>query len=148
MGNVHMLQNMMKQQKKLDEKGNSSQNHNHQGLGPSLDYGKEVIVVAKKQSYLLVLAAFLVAVMLVAEPNNVWAAPSSGQTGANQVAMVNLNQASLEDLTSVRGIGPSIAQRIVDYRTDHGSFESVSDLTRVKGIGQATYEKIKQQVTL
>lgn len=51
------------------------------------------------------------------------------------VAKININKASVDELTQLKFIGPELAERIVQYRTEHGPFERVEDLTKVKGIG-------------
>ena len=56
---------------------------------------------------------------------------------------LDLNTATLEELEAVPGIGPVTGQRILDYRDEIGSFESVDQLQNVKGIGDVTFEKIK-----
>lgn len=56
---------------------------------------------------------------------------------------IDLNTASLEDLITVPGIGEKKAQDIIDYRLEHGRFESVEDLKQISGIGDATFEKIR-----
>ncbi|NLT94152.1 MAG: competence protein ComEA [Clostridia bacterium] len=61
---------------------------------------------------------------------------------------INLNTATLEQLDSLTGIGPSKAQAIIDYRNSKGGFKSIEELMNVKGIGQATFDKIKDQVTI
>lgn len=61
---------------------------------------------------------------------------------------INLNTATLEQLDSLPGIGPALAQRILDYRAQHSSFKSVEELKEVKGIGDALFDEIKDQVTL
>ena len=58
-------------------------------------------------------------------------------------AAVNVNTADANTLTKFNGVGPSTAQKIIDYRTANGDFASCDDLTKVKGIGPATLEKIK-----
>lgn len=61
---------------------------------------------------------------------------------------VNINTANLNELDTLPGIGPSIAQRIIDYREENGDFKSIEDLQNVKGIGNAKYEEIKDKVTV
>lgn len=60
---------------------------------------------------------------------------------------VNINVAEAEELSDLPGIGPVLAQRIVDYRTDHGPFENINSITEVSGIGDASFEKIKDCIT-
>ena len=62
--------------------------------------------------------------------------------------MVNINTATADELTKLKGIGPAMAQRIVEYREENGMFQSPEDLQRVKGIGKAKFAKLKEQVTL
>ena len=61
-------------------------------------------------------------------------------------ALLDLNSATLEELQTLPHIGPVLAQRIVDYRTEHGGFQSVSELMEIKGIGEKIYEAIAEQV--
>lgn len=65
-------------------------------------------------------------------------------SGANDVAgLVNINTASAAELQTLSGIGPSMAQSIIDERTKNGAFASVDDLVRVSGIGEKKLAKIK-----
>ncbi|MCW6008035.1 ComEA family DNA-binding protein [Micromonospora sp. CPCC 205371] len=59
---------------------------------------------------------------------------------------VNLNTATLAELDALPGVGPVLAQRILDHRDQHGGFRSVSDLRQVDGIGEARYEQLKELV--
>ncbi len=61
---------------------------------------------------------------------------------------VDVNTATAEQLDALPGIGPVLAQRIVDWRTAHGPFASVDDLDEVSGIGAATLAKFRSQLTL
>lgn len=61
---------------------------------------------------------------------------------------VNINSASKRMLESLPGIGPVLADRIIDYRTANGAFARVDDLTRVKGIGDKTLEKLVPYITI
>ena len=61
---------------------------------------------------------------------------------------VNLNTATLEQLQTLPGVGPVLAQRILDYRDQHGGFESVADLQNVSGIGVSRYNDLKNRVTV
>ena len=62
--------------------------------------------------------------------------------------LININTASLEQLDALPGIGPAIAQRIIDYREKIGGFTSIEQITEVSGIGEATFAKIKDSVTV
>jgi competence protein ComEA len=68
------------------------------------------------------------------------AAPAGG--------LVNLNTATLADLDTLPGVGPVLAQRILDARDAQGGFKAVSDLRKVDGIGDARYEQLKDLVTV
>lgn len=87
-----------------------------------------------------VVLALLVAGVAVAAP----AAESTNK--ADSLAPVDLNQATLEELVEIPGIGPTMAQRILDWRDEHGPFERVDDLLKVKGIGEKSFEKLKPYV--
>lgn len=61
---------------------------------------------------------------------------------------INLNAATSEELDSLPGIGPAIAQRIIDYREANGPFKAIEEITLVSGIGDATYDKLKDRITV
>ncbi len=61
---------------------------------------------------------------------------------------LNLNTATAAELETLPGIGPALAQRIVDYRTEHGPFSAIEGLMEVPGIGEGKFEAIKDLVTV
>lgn len=61
---------------------------------------------------------------------------------------VNLNTADAAALESLPGIGPALAQRIIDYRTANGPFQTTAEIQDVRGIGAGIYEKIKDSITV
>lgn len=64
------------------------------------------------------------------------------------IIRVNINEADEEALAGLDGIGPSLAGRILAYRSERGGFGSVEELKKVKGIGKALFEKIKDEVSV
>lgn len=73
---------------------------------------------------------------------------SHGRAGLGGAQPVHLNSATVEDLEQLPGVGPALAQRIVDYRTDHGPFHSVDDLRQVSGFGGQRFDNIVPMVAL
>jgi competence protein ComEA len=61
---------------------------------------------------------------------------------------VNLNTATVDDLDTLPGVGPVMAGRIVDWRTQNGRFASVDQLREVSGIGDRTFERLAPLVTV
>jgi competence protein ComEA len=72
---------------------------------------------------------------------------ASGAPGPTSGGKVDLNTADLTALETLDGIGPALAQRILDYRKAHGSFSSINDLQNVSGIGDKKFAAIKASVT-
>jgi competence protein ComEA len=73
---------------------------------------------------------------------------ADAQTGTDGTPVVHLNSASLTDLETLPGIGPTKAQAIFDYRTKNGSFHTLDELKNVTGIGDKSFEKIRAQLVL
>lgn len=76
-----------------------------------------------------------------AQASKALAQPSAG-------GKVDLNSATTDELATLKGIGPSKAQAIVQYRADHGGFGSVDELLNVRGIGQKMLEKLRDSFTI
>lgn len=75
-------------------------------------------------------------------------APGSGGAGGGATAggLVDLNLATVADLDGLPGIGPVLAQRIVDWRTEHGRFAAVDQLREVSGIGESKFATLRSKV--
>jgi competence protein ComEA len=63
-------------------------------------------------------------------------------------AKVNINTANQAELESLPRIGPKVAQRIIDYRTQNGNFKRIEDLMKVKGIGEKIFAQLKDLITV
>ena len=84
-----------------------------------------------------------ISLMEQVSPDTVLVIPSIQETKD----LVSINNASWEELDTLPGVGPSIAQRIIEYRKEQ-PFTSLDDLKNVKGIGDKTFEKMKEQISL
>lgn len=61
---------------------------------------------------------------------------------------ISINNATLDELLTLPGIGEKIAERIIEYRNTYGSFNTIEDIKLVKGIGDLKYEKFKEYICL
>lgn len=61
---------------------------------------------------------------------------------------VNINEANQTELETLEGIGPSLAERIIEYRKDNGKFEKIEEIQNVKGIGNSKYSNIKDKICI
>ncbi|MFF8092004.1 helix-hairpin-helix domain-containing protein [Streptomyces sp. NPDC016675] len=73
-------------------------------------------------------------------------AVAGGLAGAGPVAPVSLNTATADQLDTLPGVGPVLAQHIIDYRTRHGGFRSVDELREVNGIGERRFADLRNLV--
>jgi competence protein ComEA len=77
-------------------------------------------------------------------------APGAGAAGGSAPGLpqppVDLNTATLEQLDTLDGVGPATAQKILDYRQQHGGFSSVEELTQVPGIGEKRMAALREKV--
>jgi competence protein ComEA len=72
-------------------------------------------------------------------------APKPAATAA---APVNLNTATAEQLATIPGVGPRMAERIIDYRQKNGGFKKIEDLMNVSGVGEKSFLKMKPLITV
>ena len=61
---------------------------------------------------------------------------------------VNLNTATLEQLQTLPGVGPSLAKTIIEYRSKSGKFSKIEELLNVKGVGEKKYQQIKDRLVV
>ena len=69
------------------------------------------------------------------------------QNAAAQGDLVNINTADAERLATLKGIGPALAQRIIDYREQNGAFKTVDEIKNVRGIGEKKFDAFKDKIT-
>jgi competence protein ComEA len=75
-------------------------------------------------------------------------APGGSAPGTAPGARLNLNTATVEQFDQLPGVGPVLAQRIIDYRAQHGAFRSVDQLQEVPGIGVRKFAEIRDLVAV
>ncbi len=72
-----------------------------------------------------------------------------GKSGTSAASgKVNINTATVEQLTTLKGVGEATAQKIIDYRQQNGSFKKIEDLKNVSGIGDKRYAALKDSITV
>ncbi|HEY3175005.1 MAG TPA: ComEA family DNA-binding protein [Candidatus Polarisedimenticolia bacterium] len=93
----------------------------------------------------LLAAALAAAIVTAAGPTT---ATAAGADAKQEVAAVDINGATVEELMNVPGIGQVIAQRIVEFREKNGPYKAVDDLLKVQGIGERSLAKIRDRVSV
>ena len=74
--------------------------------------------------------------------------PEIPAEASNTLLSIDMNTATIKDFQKLPGVGPSIAQRIVDYRTQNGKFNAIEEMTHVSGIGPKTLERLRPHLTI
>ncbi len=75
--------------------------------------------------------------------------PTPGvEVAPSETELININTAAQFELESLPGIGPTTAQKIIEYREENGPFATIEDIINVSGIGPATFERIKDLITV
>ena len=93
-------------------------------------------------------------VLLVCVAANAAAAPAAPPPRAESVVAaatrekVNINSASVKELTALEGVGPKLAGKIVEYRDAHGPFKKAEDLRKVEGVGGVLWEKNRERIVV
>ena len=72
---------------------------------------------------------------------------SVSASSTEQAGMVNINTAGSDQLQTLTGIGPALAERIISYREQNGRFANIEEIKNVSGIGDKTFEKFKDSIT-
>lgn len=75
-------------------------------------------------------------------------APTKSGTFAQAGSLININTADETELQKIRGIGPVIAGRIVEYRQQNGAFQTIEEIKKIRGIGNKTFEKMRESITV
>jgi competence protein ComEA len=95
-----------------------------------------------------IMMAAIAAIALSAPVTSAQSKAPAPQPTATATAPVNLNTATAEQLTTIPGVGPKMAERIIDYRQKNGGFKKVEDLMNVSGVGEKSFLKMKPLITV
>ena len=76
------------------------------------------------------------------------ASPTPAAAAEQPKYRVNINTADITELCKIKGIGKATAKKIIEYRTEHGEFQSVNDLLYIKGIGKKNLDKFRNEVCI
>lgn len=73
---------------------------------------------------------------------------SSPVTTTTKETKININKATTQELQQIEGIGPSLANKIIEYRNQNGNFRQIEDLKQVPGIGEAKFGSMQEKITI
>ncbi len=91
----------------------------------------------KKKHIWFILVTFIMAALVV-----------PAHAAAEDGGKVNINTAGVDQLTTLKGIGAKLAQKIIDYRTQTGPFKKAEDIKKVPGIGEKVWEANKDKIVV
>ena len=105
--------------------------------------------LTKYEKYILIFLLFigLLGVGLLYGKKSI-VADSVDMPRIEEISIVNINTATEDELVSLKGIGPALAARIIEYRRENGNFGEKEDLEKVKGIGPSKLEKIIDSICI
>lgn len=109
-------------------------------LAQSLTDGAQVYVPSQDEE------AAVPAVVVESRTTSLDVLEDTGATSSG--GLVNINTATAEELDALPGIGPSTAQKILDYRDENGRFNSIEEIMNVSGIGEAKFNSVKDLITV
>ena len=95
-----------------------------------------------------ILTAAIAAIALSAPMLSAQSKAPAPKPVATATAPVNLNTATAEQLATIPGVGPKMAERIIDYRQKNGGFKKIEELMNVQGIGEKNFLKLKAQISV
>jgi competence protein ComEA len=108
-----------------------------------------------KAKQLMIVSSILIALFLLAGSTVVPAANTSQTSGEGKGTLVatgdqkvNINTADVTALTTLKGVGPALAERITAFRKNNGPFAKAEDLMQVKGVGEKIFEQNKEVITV
>jgi len=90
----------------------------------------------------------LITACLIASIGAAAFAAETPESASAPSGVVNINTADVAQLSLLPRVGQKAAQRIVDYRTQHGAFQKTTDIMQVKGFGDKTYERLSAYITV
>lgn len=108
-------------------------------LSKKLVDGEKITIFTKKTS---------VVTENLSSSGNLYNPPISTNSSTNSSNLININTASQKELEELPGIGPTLSQRIIEYREKNGYFQTIEDIKKVSGIGDKKFEAIKDLITV
>ncbi len=109
---------------------------------------RPVEIIALALAALFIAAAAFLAVRRFSNGDLIFRPASSTTKTVETEWIVNINTASADELMMLDGIGEALAYRIIDYREEHGDFETIWDVVNVSGISRSLFNRIYRHLTV